>query len=264
MTRRPAPQHTSEATPARSATQAAVNGRRHPRRRITAVAVTAAATLALTGCSAIGRPGAPTTETRDISGVTAVALSTSGNLTIETGAEAQLTVTAGENVMELLTSEVRDGVLVLDLEKGYWGRLGDVEYHLVLPEVDRLVLNGSGGVEARLSSTRELDVTVSGSGDLEATALDLDALAVTVEGSGSVTLEGTTANEDVRISGSGSLDAERLRSTNAVVLVEGSGSAKVLVTESLDASVEGSGSVLHTGGAHVTRDVSGSGGVTGS
>lgn len=264
MTCAPAHLTTDDRTPVAAATRTARTVRRGRRRTIAGIAVTALASLTLTGCSAVGRPGPQDTETRDVSGATAVALATSGRLTIETGDEAQLTVTAGENVLDLLTSEVRDGVLVLDLQDGYWGRLGDVEYHLVLPDVDRLALDGSGDVEADLPSAQELEVTVSGSGGLRATALDLDALAVTVEGSGSVTLEGAATNEDVRIAGSGSFAGERLRAANAVVLVEGSGDAVVHVTESLDATIEGSGSVRHTGGAHVTRDVSGSGSVTGS
>lgn len=41
-----------------------------------------------------------------------MSLQTSGDLTITTGGEPALTMTAGQDVIDRLTSEVRDGVLV--------------------------------------------------------------------------------------------------------------------------------------------------------
>ena len=73
--------------------------------------------FALTGCAALDvAAGDTTTERRTIEDVSAVTLAAVGDLHISTGAEPSLTITAGDRVIDRITSEVRDGTLVLDLD----------------------------------------------------------------------------------------------------------------------------------------------------
>ncbi|MCU1432356.1 MAG: hypothetical protein JWP95_1461 [Actinotalea sp.] len=220
-----------------------------------------AVSLALTGCSAFGTPGTRVTEEREISGATAVLLATDGDLTIEVGDEPGLTITAGENVMDRLTSDVVDGELRLDMRERRWGRHGDIEYRLVLPRTERIAVDGSGDVLGDLGAVDDLQITVDGSGDVEASGLDLDGLDVDIDGSGRVTLAGSAGRQHVAISGSGSFDGHDLVGDDGAVLLSGSGDAAVHVVRTLAATVDGSGSVRHTGGAEVTSTVSGSGDV---
>src|SRR5690625_6542102 len=70
--------------------------------------VTGVQTCALpifTGCSQ-AYTGPSTTQEREIETVSVVELDTSGELNVVTGDHAALTVTAGENVIDRLTSEV--------------------------------------------------------------------------------------------------------------------------------------------------------------
>lgn len=228
------------------------------------LAVTSAgALLLLTGCGDAAF-GPSTTQERPADGVTAVELSTSGTLVVEHGDEPSLTVTAGRNVLAQLTSEVRDGVLVLDHDdRPGWSRTGVVEYRLVVDHLDAIRVEGSGGVQVdgEVATGDELAILLEGSADVGVEGVDVDELDVSNQGSGRITLAGAAEVQRVTVAGSGGYDAAALRTREAAVALEGSGDAVVDVTGTLDASVSGSGSITHTGGARVTSDVDGSGSV---
>ncbi len=225
-----------------------------------ALMATGTLALLLAGCGVLGGdPGPRTTQERDVEGFTAVALETSGDLVVERGDEPSLTITAGERVLERLTSEVRDGVLVLGSQGRGWDGRGEVDYRLVVPELEAVHVRGSGDVQGDDVAADDLEVVLDGSGDVHLTGADLDALRVRLSGSGDIELAGTTANQDVTIEGSGDYDGRELTARDAAVAVEGSGGADVHVTGALRASVSGSGSITYTGGADVEEDVQGSG-----
>ncbi|MBB2923052.1 head GIN domain-containing protein [Cellulomonas cellasea] len=231
-------------------------------RPVLAVA-SAGALLLLTGCGAAAF-GPERTEERPADGVTAVELATSGTLVVEQGDEPSLTVTAGRNVLAQLTSEVRDGVLVLDHDdRPGWSRTGKVEYLLVVDRLDAVRVEGSGQVRVDdgVAAGDELTILVEGSGDVRVEGIDVEEVVASNQGSGSIALAGTAERQSVTLDGSGGYDATDLRTREAAVAVEGSGGAQVDVTGTLEASVSGSGSVTHTGGARVTSDVDGSGSV---
>lgn len=231
-------------------------------RPLRAVASTGALLL-LAGCGAAAF-GPTSSEERPADGVTAVELSTSGTLVVEHGDAPSLTVTAGRNVLAQLTSEVRDGVLVLDHDdRPGWSRTGTVEYRLVVDHLDAVRVEGSGSVrvDGGVATRDALAVLVEGSGDVRVEGVDVSQVDASNQGSGRITLSGVADVQRVTVAGSGGYDAAELSTREAAVAVEGSGDAAVDVTGTLDASVSGSGSVTHTGGARVTSDVDGSGSV---
>ena len=223
---------------------------------------TSAMALALTGCAGLaGDLGKTVTQDRDISAATALSLRTSGDVTLTIGSEPSLTITAGDKVIDDLTSEVRNGVLILDEEGSRFGSLGRITYALVLPSVEAITVDGSGSIDAELTTAETLSVAINGSGDLMGEGVDVTTLTAQIAGSGSADLIGNAVREAVTIAGSGDFRGADLVATDAAVVVEGSGGADVHVTGTLDAVISGSGSITHTGGATVTSNVSGSGNV---
>lgn len=229
-------------------------------RLVAALAGALAASVALAGCA--GNVGPTVSRDRDISDVTAVSLLTSGDLTITTGDEPTLTITAGQDVIDRLTSEVHDGVLVLDYQADLRNP-GKITYALVLPAVDTIRVAGSGDVQATLAPTAHLAISVAGSGDATVRGVDVDDLAVDVAGSGDVHATGSAGRQAVNVKGSGDYAGAALDSRDAVVSVSGAGDAEVHVTRTLDAVIGGSGSISHSGGATVTSDISESGDIIG-
>jgi hypothetical protein len=213
---------------------------------------------AATGCSVFADPGPDTTQDRAVAGVTSVRLETSGDLSVGPGDSPRLTVTAGSEVIDRLTSDVVDGVLVLGID-GRVLELGDVHYLLTLPRLDGLVVDGSGDAEVASVPTDALSIAVNGSGEVEVSGVAVQELEVALAGSGNVETQGTAAAQDVLVEGSGDYDGSSLDSRQATVTVSGSGDADVRVTGELTAVVSGSGDIEYTGGAQVSSTVQGSG-----
>jgi len=76
-----------------------------------------------------------------------------------------------------------------------------------------------------------------------------------------VTLAGTVDSQAVTISGTGDYNGENLQSAAAKVTVDATGNAVLRVSDRLDATVSGVGSVEYIGYPHVTKDISAVGSV---
>jgi hypothetical protein len=219
------------------------------------------AALALTGCGTVAGigadPGPQQREERTIEDVAEVELATSGELVLRPGDAPALEVVAGENVLEHLTSDVRDGRLVLG-DDGSLHDSGDVRFEVVLPAVDTVELSGSGSVDVRAPSALR-DVVLSGSGEIGVAGLDTDELRVELSGSGRLDIEGDATRQDVSIDGSGTYDGGGLRSEDATVTVSGSGTADVSASSTLEAVIEGSGTITYSGDPAVHSRIDGSG-----
>jgi hypothetical protein len=193
------------------------------------------------GGSVIRGSGKLQTETRQVAQFTAIQLFVAGNAVIERSDAESLTVTADDNVLPLLTSEVRNGTLILSVEKGKSFQGTNPTYKISVRDL------------------RMLDV--AGSGTLKASRLDSDALAISVSGSGTITVEGKAGNLDASVAGSGTVDAARLVAKRAKATVSGSGTLTVNATDELEARVSGSGSIRYLGSPKVTSNIAGSGSI---
>jgi hypothetical protein len=216
------------------------------RRSLATVGIALVISTLLASCGSFRDAGAQTTQQRTISGVTAVRVLTSGDLTITPGTTETLSVTAGENQMAGLTSQVIDGTLILDNTSNDFSD-GRISYALTVPPLVAVELSGSGGADGVGVLTGDAQITVTGSGDATLTGLDLAGVTVDMTGSGDVTLAGSASSQQVTVTGSGTYQADELTSERADVRLSGSGDAAVDVTGTLTATVTGSGSVTYTG-----------------
>ncbi len=214
----------------------------HPRWPVVLLACVALGQHAGAGGSVVDGSGNETSESRSVAGFAAVAFGGGGRVVVEqTGAES-LTITAEDNVLPFLTSEVRAGRLML-------GVRSDTSIRTTKAIVYRVTVKTLSEIE------------LSGSGSVEATRIDADRLTIVSHGSGRLTVAGKTDRQDVTLTGSGSYRGENLDSREGTITISGSGRAIVRVSDRLDAEVSGSGSVEYIGHPVVRRNVSGSGSV---
>ena len=219
--------------------------------------------LAVTGCGLLREPGPVRDERRTLEAVTSVELRSSGDLTISAGDPAVLTITAGANQLPELTSEVRDGRLVLDANSVVAERRR-TRTRWWCPSSRRSRSTGSGSARGDARGEGEFTAEVSGSGSLTLTNVDATSVTARLNGSGNAPMSGTAAAQTVELSGSGGYDGANLTTGDATVTVSGSGDASVNVTDRLTAGISGSGSIDYTGSPDaVDRSISGSGDITG-
>ncbi|WP_353828763.1 head GIN domain-containing protein [Agromyces sp. SYSU T0242] len=226
-----------------------------------AAAFTAVSVLAvLTGCLPVVTAGERLTEERDIPDATSVVLRSSGDVTVRLGDEPSLSVTGGENVLARLRTEVENGRLVIDVQRGpILVGAGDLDIDITLTSLKAVAITGSGDVTADFDGAEEVTLEIGGSGGISAEGVDASSVRASISGSGEIEADGSTDRLDVQVSGSGSVDTSRLRAIEAVVVLSGSGSIDVDVAESLDVTLSGSGSVSYSGRPQVRSTVSGSG-----
>ena len=196
--------------------------------------------------------GTAKTESRTVAPFTAIRMEISGRAEIERtpgsspGAAASLAgnlaVTADDNLLGVLTAEVKDGTLILGAEKGksFAGKMP--VYKITIADLRSLELKGSG--------------------EANAGKLDSNALSVALSGSSEAKLAGRADELTIAVSGSAECNAAALTAKRATVSVSGSGDVTVNASETLDAKVSGSGSVHYLGSPKLTKAVSGSGSIT--
>jgi hypothetical protein len=194
---------------------------------------------ALTGGGVTGS-GNLKTEVRQVSNFSQVDFSAVGTLTIEqTGIEG-LSITADDNILPILTSDVSNGVLHL-------GAKDNQNYTTEKP------------ITYLLSVKTLTGLTLSGTGATQASNLDTQTMTVTMSGAGSATLHGKANDQQVTVSGVGSYDGSDFATKTAKATVSGVGSAIINASDTLDATVSGVGNVEYIGNPKVTSHVSGVG-----
>jgi predicted small secreted protein len=215
--------------------------------------------IVLSACNAVIGLGDTVTESRDVSGFDSVNLAGSGDVIITQGEGESLTIETYDNIMEFVTSEVRDGALYLGVEDQTNIIPRRLIFTVGVDELSVANLAGSGSIEAGDIETDSLEIVVGGSGSANVDSLTADDLTVRIAGSGSAEVAGEVAEQNIRISGSGKYQAGDLRTEETVIEISGSGDATVWMTGSLDADVSGSGTINYYGNPTVNSSSSGSG-----
>lgn len=238
------------------------------RRRLRAPAIICLVCLAMglaAGCGVglVVGSGNAVTEEREISGVEGVSLSFVGDLRITQGDEEKLVITADDNVMPLITTEVKDGVLTIG-SKSTLGIpvINDLRYDLTVRNLNSLQLSGAGNAEMDGLETGSLNVGVSGAGNVSINGLQADSVVANLSGVGNLELGGKAKRQAISLSGAGSYSGGDLETGSTDVSLSGLGGATVWATESLDANISGAGNVEYHGNPDVTSKISGLGNVT--
>ncbi len=230
----------------------------------------AGAGLTLAACSiSIGPAGVvqgsghARTESRTVQGFDQVSVSGSGTLTITQGGAEGLSITADDNVLPSLRSDVSGGRLQLGPQgPSVVNPQTPIRYELTVKQVSSVSLSGSADMRAASLDANQLGINISGSGTADVGRLTANGLTTRISGSGTVTVAGQAAQQTVDITGNGTYRAANLASRRATVNVAGSGDCALRVSDSLDVHIAGSGSVSYVGSPSITEHVSGSGSIT--
>lgn len=186
--------------------------------------------------------GIKATETRAVAAFTAIEATGIGGLKLRVGEADSLKITADENILPIIKSEVKDGVLILSTT-GATKSKTDIVFEATAKTIKRLENSGTVSIDAKGFNGGELSVETSGVG--------------------SITLAGRVDSLKASLSGVGSLDADALSADRVQTDLSGVGSANVRAEKSISGSVSGVGSLTWRGAAtDVTTNVSGIGRVS--
>jgi hypothetical protein len=198
--------------------------------------------LAACGGGGMAGSGIAATQTRHLAAFSGVDLAGSSIVTVHAGGKQSVVVRADSNLLRRVTTQVHAGVLVIETTGSFSARR-PMRVDISMPSLTALTLSGSGVISATNIQAQRLNVTLSGSGVVRAS--------------------GTLTRLDILLGGSGDAQLQQLIARDVHAVVSGSGRIVVHATNTLQASVPGSGAIMYSGNpAHVTRSITGSGAVT--
>jgi hypothetical protein len=200
-------------------------------------------------------------EDRPVGGITGVALTTVGDLTIEMGDQESLRIEAEDNLLQYFQTTVSGGVLTIETEPGVSiSSRKPVRYYLTVKTLESIRTSSSGNVSATALDTGNLTIEITSSGEVELASVEAASLEVRLSSSGNLSIGGgQIAAQQVKLSSSGDYEAGGLRSSSATVDLSSSGSATIWVTDGLEANLSSSGNLKYYGSPSVDVNASSSG-----
>lgn len=197
------------------------------------------------GFNAVQGSGNMVTDIRDLPQFDSVLLEGSSNVVITIGDVQAVEVDADDNIVDVITTEVDQGRLVVSSSHNY-STQNEVVVRITIPELKKIGISGSGDVTVTELASPEFEASVAGSGDIIVT--------------------GTAGTVTARVAGSGTIDLTQLHASDAVAKIAGSGDIYVCASASITAKIAGSGDVQYSGHSgmspKVSTSVAGSGDVT--
>ena len=214
-------------------------------------------------CEKVVGEGPLVTQTRTVGNFTGVSSEMSGTVNFAIAPEYKVEITAQQNILDVLNTNVVNGVLHIDFKNNVRVKQHeDLLINITAPYADYFRLSGSGNMNVQGDlSANSLKLTISGSGNIAVgNAVIGDKIDAEVSGSGNISVaNGSAVNEDVDISGSGKVEMAGVSAQNAVTRTSGSGDVKLALSTNLDAHISGSGSVYYHGNPIISTHISGSG-----
>ena len=177
------------------------------------------------------------------------------------GKEGNISIKGEENIIPLLKTVVKNGVLEIKMEKNTKIK-SSLEITVPFTKIDQLTFSGSGNLHNNDKINNDtFNFIMSGSGNVTFTG-NFTSLKIVKSGSGNLSVKGKTTNLDITASGSGNANLFDLNSKNIVTILSGSGNINVYSSKSIQAKTSGSGCVFYKGNPeNVDKKSVGSGGV---
>lgn len=204
------------------------------------------AILAFSSCTKerISGHGSVTTESRNISGFTAVSAAGSTNIYIAQGAAFKVEVKGYSNLLPYYETKLVNNTLQLGFKEDVNVKNDNTEVFITMPSLNGISLAGSGNISTSgtFPNVTDFNSRIEGSGNIEFS-------------------NGTCSNFYATIEGSGNIKALNMLADKAETNTTGSGNTEITANTQLKVKITGSGNVYYRGTPVITTNISGSGAV---
>lgn len=193
-----------------------------------------------TSSTSLEGSGVAATQSRSLPRFSSLELTGSNRVSVRVGAAQAVVVRADDNLIGRVTTEVRRDTLMIGNQPGSFTARTPMSVDVTVRSLEA--------------------VTLSGSGTIAVTGVTGDTFTAVISGSGVLTGSGTVTSLAVTVSGSGDAQLDQLTARDVRASLTGSGRILARATDSLDASVPGSGAIVYSGNPpHLTTSITGSG-----
>jgi Putative auto-transporter adhesin, head GIN domain len=200
--------------------------------------------LSLSGCKferGLAGSGIRKTEKRDLKSFSAIDTTGAYSIDVTCQKPASFEIEADDNILPLIKTEVRDGILFVSNDQPYHSSK-TVTLRITLPDLNSVANHGAGQIKIVDANSSDLKIDSTGAASVDAA--------------------GTAKSVQISSTGAGEINTSKLRADNAKVEVSGAASVDVYAAEQLDVNVSGAGHVSYSGNPKtVNKHVSGIGSV---
>ncbi len=176
-------------------------------------------------------------ESRDVSGFNGIDVSGVFQVEIKANQNFAVEVEADDNLLPLITTEVRDGILHIEA-------------------ADRILSNN--GLKVRISAPDIDKIQATGASKVNLAGIKNENLSIDTGGASKIFVNGETARLEAEVSGASSIDAENLKAETASVNASGASHVTLFATAELKADASGASRIVYAGGPkNIIKDISG-------
>lgn len=198
--------------------------------------------ITTSGVTRVTGSGKVVNETRHVSGFDGLIIEGAGQINIDRTGTESLSITTDDNLLQYVDTQVRGGRLVIEFKpKIIFDRVSDLSFNLTVKDLNSLQVTGAASIDAQ--------------------NLQGDQMTVNLDGTGATNLAGKVDQLTVSLNGMGTFNSENMQTKRATVSNDGASAAIVRVSDSLNATLSGIGSIEYIGNPQVTKNISGPGAV---
>lgn len=198
-----------------------------------------------TSCNYVGKEvqgsGTRKTEKRELAAFKTIETTGAFEIKVTCQQPASFEIEGDDNILPLITTEVRGGVLKIYNEKSY-NTAKAIVVRVSVSDLDKVSSTGAANIDIKNVKNERLEISSTGAGNIQAA--------------------GETKSADIRSTGAGKIDTGSLHAELARVSVTGAAHVDVYAKQQLDVTVSGVGQVTYDGNPPVVnKSVSGLGAV---
>ena len=184
------------------------------------------------------------------------------NVYLRQGDAEALTIEAEEKIMQYIRTEVKDGILNIDMKDHVYHNTGKINVYVTIKGLKSLDLSGAVDLQTQNKlSLSDLSVDISGAADVR---LEMSVQKLSIDGSGAskMSFTGSASEVTMDLSGASEIYAFDMPAESYTISMSGAGKAEINVTKKLNAEISGAGSIRYKGSpAEISQDLSGAGSI---
>ncbi|HEX7904430.1 MAG TPA: head GIN domain-containing protein [Chitinophagaceae bacterium] len=216
--------------------------------------------LLVTAQKTINDPNAEIREAKNFHGIS---ISNAFDVYLNQGNDEAVAVSAAESkYREMISVEVKDGILIIQLKRDGWKwNKGNkkLKAYISFKKIDRLNISGACDVYVDgIIKADDLKINLSGASDIKTAKLEVKKLDVDISGASDMTISGIASQLTVDVSGASKFKGTELITDFCNARASGASDIRITVNKELSAHANGASDVKYKGDG-VIRDIKTSG-----
>lgn len=208
----------------------------------------------------------PISEGQNLDTFTKIDIRGGGPIFLIQGDSHSIQIEGRRSIVEDITYEVKDGVLIIRFIRDIPNWLSTFDYPTItinFKQLDQFVFEGGSEVIANDIHSKTLTMEIRGGASLEMKNLMADSLDLHVEGGANINIDGVVESQTLRFAGGTNYDAKDLQSATVNLRTDGAVSATIWAADALNLNLAGVYNVRYYGNPAITQNVQGIGNIEG-